>query len=319
MVMEIIYYELNSILQEPLPESVSAIGFFDGIHRGHQQLLMKSIEVAKEKGLKSSMITFSPSPASILAKQEESLLTTVAERIEVAQTMGIDQFIVLKFTKSLSQLNTDDFHNLIIKTLNIRHLVCGEDFRYGFKGSGSTETLKQVDNLGLSVIYDYKYNDIRISSTLIKKEVQEGDLQFANELLGYPYFIKGFVKHGRKVGRTIGFPTINLQYELSKYLIKDGVYVGYTTIKGKNYISTINVGHNPTVNTVEKKSIESFVHDFDEDVYQHRVTFHFLKLLRPEIKFESVEALIEQMNKDIESSEQYFTEDKRRSYDIEII
>lgn len=317
--MQIIYYELKSVLEKPLEESVSAIGFFDGIHRGHQQLINKTIEVAKDKGLKSSMITFSPSPASVLGNQEESLLTTIDERIEVARKLGVDQFIVLKFTRSLSQLSTDDFHEKILNTLNIKHIVCGEDFRYGFKGVGSIETLKTVEGLGLSVIYDYKYEGERISSTLIKENISEKDLELANKLLGYPYFIKGFVKHGRKVGRTIGFPTINLLYESSKYLIKDGVYIGYTNINGKNYVSTINVGHNPTVNTVEKKSIESFVHDFDEDVYSKRVTFHFIKQIRPEIKFDSVQELITQMNRDKETSEAYFTEDIRRRYNIETI
>lgn len=317
--MEVIYYELDSVLGKPLEESVSAIGFFDGIHRGHMQLINKAKEEAKKKNIKSSMITFSPSPASVLANQKEQLLTTITERIHIAEQIGIDQFIVLKFTKSLSQLSPDDFHSKIIDTLNIKHIVCGEDFRYGFKGSGSVSTLKEYQDIDLSVINDYKDGDERISSSRIKENISKKELDVANELLGYSYFIEGYVKHGRKKGRTIGFPTINLNYSESKYLLNQGIYIGYTEIKGKRYISTINVGYNPTINTVEHKSIESFVHDFNEDVYKEKVKFVFLKKIRPEIKFNNVQELIDQMNNDIKESEDYFTSKMRRRHNIETI
>ena len=138
-------------------------------------------------------------------------------------------------------------------------------------------------------------------------------------MLGYNYELNGFVKHGNKKGRTIGFPTLNLDYDQSKIIPKDGVYVGVSVIKGKNYVSTINIGHNPTVNTVIKKSIESFVHNYNQDTYGEKVTFKLIKRIRNEEKFDSVKELISQMNKDIEYSNDYFNESRRRSFNIETI
>lgn len=317
--MRIINYELGSLLEKEIADSVSAIGFFDGLHEGHKQLIKRAISEAKAKGIKSSMITFSPSPASVITGNKEELLTTVNERVKIAESLGVDQFIILKFTRELSSLTPDEFHQEVIGKLKIKHLVCGEDFRYGTKGSGSVETLKNVEGLDLSVINDYKANNKRISSTLIKESLKSSKVEDANELLGYPYFIDGFVKHGRKKGRTIGFPTINLDYAENKILLSDGIYIGITTIDNKNYVSTINVGHNPTINTVTKKSIESFVHDFNSNVYDKKVRFSFIVKVREELKFDNVQELIDQMHKDIEISELFFNEDNRRRYNIEAV
>lgn len=315
--MRIIYYELDSYMKNPIVENVSAIGFFDGLHLGHQQLVNKTLEVAKAKELAAGLITFWPSPASVLKNQKEHLLTTIDERIEIAKSLGIDLFIVIRFSKNLSQLSPDDFYHKVIKKLNVKHLVCGEDFRYGYRGSGSVNTLKLIDELGLSVIRDYKLASQRVSSTLIKEKLKAGEIEVANKLLNRPYMISGYVKHGRKKGRTIGFPTLNLDYKDNKVIVADGVYIGVTKIRDKNYISTINVGHNPTINTVLSKSIESYVHNYNEDTYYQRVEFKFIKRIRPEIKFDNVDALIKKMNEDIKFSENYFDSDKRRLFKIE--
>ena len=317
--MRIIYFELDSYLAKKINDNVCAFGFFDGIHNGHKELLKKAVEVSKVEKIESSMITFSPSPQALLTGNKESLLTTVNERIEIAEEIGMDNVIILRFNKKLASLSPDDFYNKVIKILNIKHVVCGEDFRYGSKGSGSIKTLKDHKDLGLSVISDYKINENRVSSTLVKKSLDEGDMEKASEYLGYPYSIRGYVKHGRKKGRTLGFPTMNLEFSEDKYLPADGVYIGITTVDDKSYVSTINVGHNPTINTMIHKSIESYVHDFNQDSYSKSVTFKFVKKLRDELKFSGVEELIDQMNKDIKDSEEYFTEDVRKRYDIEII
>lgn len=317
--MRIIYFELDSHLVTPIDYSVAAIGFFDGIHNGHKQLISEAVKEAKSRGIKSSMITFSPSPASVLTDSNEMLLTTINERIEVAKQLGIDQFIILRFSKQLSALTPEEFYTKIIERLKIVHLVCGEDFRYGTRGSGSVATLKLIDGLGLTVINDYKLDDERVSSTLIKESLDAGDLELSHKLLGYPYFINGFVKHGRKKGRTIGFPTINLSYPQEKYLLEDGIYVGITTIDNKNYMATINVGHNPTINTMVDTSIEAFLHNYNDDAYNKEVKFSFIKKIRDEKKFDSVQALIDQMHKDIQVTEDYFTDDVKRGFNIENI
>lgn len=317
--MKIIHYEVNTVLNNNLKPLVAAIGFFDGIHKGHQQLIKETIKQGKMKKLETALITFSPSPISVLKNTNEELLTTLKEREKLAKKFKVDNFIVLKFNKKLSYLSPDDFYSKVIKKLNIKHLVCGEDFRYGKKGAGSVETLEKIDELSLSVISDFKFNDQRISSTRIKKMLKEKKVQKANEMLGYSYQLSGYVMHGRKKGRTIGFPTLNLQVEKSKFIPKDGVYIGITEIKGREYASTINIGHNPTINTVNHKSIESYVHDYDQNTYGQKVTFKLLEYIREEIKFKNVEQLISQMNKDIEKTKKYILDNKEKCFNNETI
>ena len=317
--MKIIHYEVNTVLNNNLKPLVAAIGFFDGIHKGHQQLIKETIKQGKMKKVETALITFSPSPISVLKNTNEELLTTLKEREKLAKKFKVDNFIVLKFNKKLSYLSPDDFYSKVIKKLNIKHLVCGEDFRYGKKGAGSVETLEKIDELSLSVISDFKFNDQRISSTRIKKMLKEKKVQKANEMLGYSYQLSGYVMHGRKKGRTIGFPTLNLQVEKSKFIPKDGVYIGITEIKGREYASTINIGHNPTINTVNHKSIESYVHDYDQNTYGQKVTFKLLEYIREEIKFKNVEQLISQMNKDIEKTKKYILDNKEKCFNNETI
>lgn len=317
--MRIVYFELNSKLPNELEPLVAAIGFFDGLHKGHQKLVNEAITQSKRLGLVPTLITFSPSPAAVLSGEPEKLLTTVSERATKANDLGIEVMIVLRFNRELSQLSPNLFYSEVIKKLNIKHLICGKDFRYGYRGSGNIETLSKIQELGLSVVDDYKYENERVSSTRIKLELSQGQVDKVNNLLGYAYELNGFVKHGRKKGRTIGFPTLNVSVEENKILPIDGVYIGVSVIRGKNYLSTINIGHNPTINTVEKKSIESFVHNYDQDTYGQKVTLKLVKRIRDEKKFISVDELIAQMNKDIIETEKYFDEKQRRLFNIETI
>lgn len=317
--MKIINFELDSRLPANLEPIVAAIGFFDGLHKGHQKLVEEVLKQANSQELTPALITFDPSPKSVLTNNPEKTLSTISERIETAKELGLELVIVIRFSKKLSKLSPDLFYERIIKVLNIKHMVCGEDFRYGHKGSGSVKTLKEIRSLGLSVVEDYKYKGERVSSTRIKNLLSSGRVDLAKKMLNKPYELSGFVMHGRKKGRTIGFPTLNLSVEKYKILPADGVYLGVSTIRGKNYVSTINIGHNPTINTVEKKSIESFVHNYNADTYGEKVTLKIIKKLRVEIKFDEVEALIEQMHKDIAQSELYFNNDRRRLYNIEPI
>lgn len=317
--MRIIHFELNSRLENQIGPLVAAIGFFDGLHKGHKQLVDEAVKQAKLQNTQSALITFSPAPVSVLTNQPENLLTTLDERSNLAKEYGIDVLIIIKFNKELSQQAPELFYEKVIKTLNIKHLVSGEDFRFGYKGSGTVQTLKNINDLKLSVISDYKYAGKRISSTRIKDHLALGEIVTANKLLGYSYQLNGFVMHGRKKGRTLGFPTLNLSIEESKFIPKDGVYIGVSVIQGKNYMSTINIGHNPTVNTVKYKSIESYVHNYDQDTYGQRVTFKLLKRIRDEKTFGDVQQLINEMHKDIDATNAYFHPKRRRCFNIETI
>ncbi len=317
--MKTIYFDLHSRIAYETGPLVAAIGFFDGLHQGHKQLVENTVEQAKKNNMKSALITFSPSPESVLANRPEKLLTTIEERIVLAKNLGIEVMIILRFSKELSQLEPMEFYENVIEALNIKHLVCGADFRFGYRGSGNVETLKNIKGLDLTVIPDINFKTERISSTRIKEGLNKGEIESINEMLGYEYELFGYVKHGRKKGRTIGFPTLNLLIEESKIVPRDGVYVGISTIKGVNYMSTINIGHNPTINTVEHKSVESYVHNYNQDTYGQSVSFKILKYIRCEKKFSSVNDLIEQMHRDIETTETYFDNEKRRFFKIETI
>lgn len=314
--MRIINFELNSRLANEIEPLTAAIGFFDGLHRGHMQLVRETIKQAKINKTMSGLITFSPSPASVLANKPEILITTIEERVKLAKKAGIDVLIILRFSKELSQLEPIEFYEKIIKNLEIKHLVCGEDFKFGYRGSGNTETLRQIKDLGLTVIEDYEFDDIRISTTRVKENLSKGNIELVNEMLGYEYELNGFVMHGRKKGRTIGFPTLNLLIEESKYIPKSGVYIAISVIDGLNYISTLNIGHNPTINTVKDTSIESYVHNYQRDTYGSKVTFKLIKRIRDEEKFPNVDKLISQMHLDIENTEKYFDINKRRAFNI---
>lgn len=315
--MRIIYFDINSRIESDLGPLTAAIGFFDGVHRGHQQLVIKTIKKAGKNNHKSALITFSPSPTSVITNKPEDLLSTISERASLVEKAGIDVMIVLKFTKHLSQLEPIEFYKQIIKELNIQHLVVGEDFKFGYRGSGNVETLRNIKELKLSVVSDYKFAKERISSTRIKEALKNGNMTRANTMLGYQYELNGFVKHGRKKGRTIGFPTLNLEVDSSKIIPRDGVYIGISEIMGQNYISTINIGHNPTINTVKAKSVESYVHFYNKDTYGQRVKFKLIKYIRDEKKFAGVKELIDQMNKDIKVSNNYFDKKTREVFSIE--
>lgn len=317
--MKIIYFDINSRIVSKLGPLTAAIGFFDGLHQGHKQLVDKTKIEAEKNNHKSALITFAPSPTSIITNKHEDLLSTVSERAKLVEKAGLDVMIVLKFTKQLSRLSPLDFYKEIIKELNVKHLVTGQDFKFGYRGSGNVKTLKEIKELNLSVVSDYKLKEERISSTRIKEALKNGKVEYANKMLGYEYELNGFVKHGRKKGRTIGFPTLNLEVDASKFIPRDGVYIGISEIMGQNYISTINIGHNPTINTVKAKSIESFVHFYNRDTYGQRVKFKLLKYIRDEIKFSGVKELIEQMNIDIEESNKYFDKVMRELHNIEPI
>lgn len=317
--MKLVYYELDSRIPDALEPLVAAIGFFDGLHIGHQKLICETIEQAHKLGLTPALITFSPSPAAVLTGDVEQLLTTVSERAKKAKELGVEVMIVLRFSKELSQLDPSLFYKQVIEKLNIKYIVCGEDFRYGYRGSGNVETLKKIESLGLSVINDYNFDNERVSSSRIKSELSKGRVDKVKDLLGYTYELNGYVIHGRKKGRTIGFPTLNVSVEQTKILPIDGVYIGISVIKGRNYVCTINIGHNPTINTVKQKSIESFVHNYDQDTYGQNVTLKLLKRIRDEEKFSSVNELIAQMHDDIIETETYFDEKQRRLFNIETI
>lgn len=278
----------------------ACIGYFDGMHLGHMQLVNKAKEIAAKKQIHSALITFDPDPWVVLKGiQDIPHITSMEERIEIGEMCELDEWIIVQFTKELSELPYRQFEIEILKALNIDTLVCGFDYHYGSFGKGNIDTLKAQSDFEVEVVSECTYENEKISSTRIEKCIQEGEMKKLPHLLGRPYSIQGTVIKGNQKGREYGFPTANVYPTYNSLLPKRGVYIGYTCIKGHNYKSMINVGHNPTFNYRQNISIESYCVDFDEDIYGEIVTLTFMEFIREERKFDSKEQLLEQLNQDV--------------------
>lgn len=300
--MEVLYVDLKNINSfKPL---VACIGYFDGIHIGHQKLLSETIAFAKQNELKSACITFHPDPWVVIKKIENiPHLSSMTERIEYAERFHLDYWIILPFTEELSQMETKDFE-LLLSKLNVQKLICGFDFTYGYKGQGNIQSLKAHKNFEVIEVKEIKYLNEKISSTRIENAIYHGDMHLASKLLGRYYSIQGNVVKGSHLGNTIGFPTANIHCKYNAIIPQKGVYIGYINVDQNRYRCMMNVGHNPTFNYQEQISIEAYILDFDEDIYTKEVRIEFVEKIRDEKKFESKEQLILQLNQDIEKAKQ---------------
>ncbi|MEE0966537.1 MAG: bifunctional riboflavin kinase/FAD synthetase [Bacilli bacterium] len=305
--MEIVYLDENTQLNNDV-SIVSAIGFFDGLHLGHMALVDRVIEVADKKGCKKALMTFDHHPLYVLGRMSKDYyLTSMMDRKHILKNKGIDYLFVIKFSKQVAGLSPKDFIETYLIRLNIHHVVCGFDFHFGSKNSGNSETLKTYNPsiLKVDVIDEVLYLNEKISSTRTRKAIEDGDMRLAAMLLNRFYKITGTVIDGRKLGRKLGFPTANINY--GSYLLPAiGVYAVYVYIDNKKYLGMCNVGHNPTVGTLEKRSVEVHIIDFDEKIYDKIVEIEFIEKTRGEVHFKSQDELIQQLKKDKESIKNHF-------------
>lgn len=290
--------------QERLDVRVSAcIGYFDGIHLGHKALIDKAVQIAQEKQIESALITFDPDPW-ITVKGETFVqhLNTMEEREAIAEKYGIQNWIIMDFTKEMSRLSPVEFIHCLMRC-NLDTLVCGFDYHYGAFGRGNTDTLIE-DSKGcfnVAVIDSVDNDGEKISTTRITALIKKGEIKKANELLNYPYSISGLVVKGRQRGAEIGFPTANLEVDEEYVLPGCGVYAGWAEVDGKSYLCMINIGHNPTFNYREQISVEAHLFDFRENLYGKKMHLEFISRIRDEKKFGSVDELIRQLNEDKKS------------------
>ena len=295
--------QINDLSQIGLRKEdvVACIGYFDGVHLGHQALINKTIERAKELNAKSMLITFHPDPWSVInRKSNVKHITPLKTKLEVIQSFGIDEVIIMKFDSSFSKLSPDDFVNHVLIGLGIVELVIGSDFKFGYRGAGNVSYLKETFGHAIlthEINLEETDQDI-ISSTYLIQTILRGEVDKTEQLLGRPYKISGFVIHGAKTGRKIGFPTANLKIEDEFVIPKEGVYAGYVYVGDEKYQSIVNIGYNPTINTRDELSIETHILDFDQVIYGEVIHQTFNKRLRDELKFDSVDALIDQMEND---------------------
>lgn len=284
---------------------VATVGFFDGLHVGHRFLIEELKTIAASQNLNSVVITFSTHPRKVLHSEfQTQLITTFSEKLIQLESTGIDECIVLDFTIEMAKLSAFDFLKLILRDkFNVKTLLVGHDHRFGHNRMDGINEYKQFGKeLGLNVIeanYFSTDSDYHISSSTIRSAINTGDIEKANRLLTYEYSIFGDVINGFNVGKKIGFPTANIKPEDSQKLIPAiGVYAVRVHWKNTAYKGMLNIGNRPTMNNGDNVSIEVHIIDFDTDIYSEKIKIDFIKKIRDEIKFNSVEELVEQLHKD---------------------
>lgn len=292
-------------LQEP---SAIAIGKFDGVHLGHRKVLQDLME-QKKNGLKIAVFTFEPSPAVLFSgKKIPSLMTRNEKRLFLEQ-IGVDHLIEFPMNYETAATDPEVFvREYLSRRLKARYIVAGDDVSFGDRGAGNAALLVKLSSeLGyrLNLIEKVYYQGQEISSTRVRDLVTSGNMPEANELLGTPYTVSGTVLHGKKLGRTIGMPTVNLEPEEEKLLPPNGVYYSEVEYNGRVYPSITNIGTKPTVSSEVRMGVESYLYDFHETIYGADITTRLLEFKRPEMRFSGVDALRAQMEEDIASGARY--------------
>lgn len=303
--MEIITNTANFYLER---ETAVAIGKFDGIHIGHRRLLEEILEKKKE-GLCACVFTFDPAPAVLFGLSDGKELTTKEEKHALFKRMGVDVVIEFPMNRETAATSPEAFaREILAERMQARFLAAGSDLSFGAKGAGNASLLKKLGSgLGFQVnIIDKVCLEGReISSTYVRSYVEKGDMEQTEKLLGMPYPVMGTVVKGNQLGRTLGFPTLNLLPESSKLLPPNGVYYSRVLCGGRIYRAISNVGYKPTVTKNRVMGIESYLYDFREDAYGRDIEVYLLKFRRPEQRFQNVEALVRQLKEDIAAGALY--------------
>jgi riboflavin kinase / FMN adenylyltransferase len=289
---------------------VIALGTFDGVHLGHQKLLHKLVYIKQKYNYASMVYTFMNHPLHIMNDENKpSLLMTKQEKALSLQEYNIDYLYMVSFTKKFSMTPYDDFLIDLINKIPISHIVVGYDFKFGYNGMGTVQSIVKIAslyNVKVHVIPPMRMNDDVISSTKVRQYIANGNIQDANILLGKLYTLSGKVIQGKKIGRTLGFPTANIQYDPVKILPSNGVYVTIVDINGTYYPSITSVGTNPTVNINKMITIETHILNFNFSIYDIFIKVLFLKKLREEIRFTSRKDLVAQVFLDIAYANDFY-------------
>jgi riboflavin kinase/FMN adenylyltransferase len=282
---------------------------FDGVHLGHKSIIDALIKTGSENNLETAVLTFWPHPRFIFNPNEDlKLLNTVEEKKSLMEKYGIDHLFLKEFDEEFRNLTGEEFvRQILIEKLHVKYLIIGYDHSFGKNKSGNFELLQKLSaELGFEVeqMEAINIHENNISSTKIRNALLAGDIKKANEMLGYSYSVSGSVVHGKKIGRTIGYPTANIETDSIKLLPKKGAYIVEVLVKGKEYKGMLSVGTNPTVNG-EKLTVEVYILDFNEDIYGENITVSFRDFLHDEIKFEGLDKLIERLDEDKRLTEEF--------------
>ena len=294
----------------PKKNSVVTIGTFDGVHIGHQKIIKQLVEIARKEDLQAVVLTFFPHPRMVLQKDTSiKLINTIDEKSQLLENFGIDHLVIHKFTIDFSRLGAVEFvRDILVNKLHVKHIIIGYDHRFGRNRNANVDNLREygeVYNFKITEISAQEIDEVAVSSTKIRKALNEGDIEVANAFLGYNFMLTGTVVKGRNLGEQIGFPTANINIEEPYKLIpKNGSYVVKSIIDNKTIYGMMNIGNNPTVNG-ESQSIEVHFFNFQKNIYDKKIQVELLKRLRDEQKFNSVDALKVQLRKDKKTSLNY--------------
>lgn len=294
--------------------TVIALGFFDGVHMGHGALLRRTVERAKELNAAPAVFTFDRPPKEVVTGKKIFLINSPEDRQGLIHRLyGIDQVILAPFDEAMMTLPWDRFiTELLVEKYGAVHLIAGHDYHFGYKNAGTPELLQEKCRqlgLGCDIIPKVEYDGITVSSTHIRQLVEEGNLEKASEFLGHRHCLTQTVSHGFRIGRTIGIPTINLSVPIHVSVPGKGVYVTRVYLPdGHDYPGVTNVGSRPTVSDSGIISVETFLLDYEGDLYEKDVRIEFCTRLRDERKFEDLQSLKTQIEKDIAAAKSYFSE-----------
>ncbi len=302
-----VHYGLDHFKAE---KPVVTIGTFDGVHLGHREVISELQRFSKASGGESVVFTFYPHPRMIVSPNEDSLrlITTKEEKIALFERIGIDHLVIFPFSKEFSELSYDEFvARILVEKMKIHCLVVGYDHKFGHERKGDFQALSRLsEKLGFTVekLDKLLVENVAVSSTHIRKALENGDVHLANEFLGYAYTLTGRVIEGNQLGRKMGFPTANIEtFDNHKLVPRDGVYAVNVELNSGFYKGMLNVGTRPTVNfNVDHRSIEVHIFDFDQDIYHENVTIHFVQKIRDEQRFPNIDLLRQQLGRDKETT-----------------
>jgi riboflavin kinase / FMN adenylyltransferase len=301
--------------KEQFKPMVIALGYFDGVHLGHRKVIDTATRIATEKGVKSAVMTFTPHPSVILKKVEKvEYITPLEEKIKIISDLQVDYLFVINFTSEFANLLPQEFVDQYLIDLGAVHVVAGFDYSYGKLGKGTMETLPfhSREAFNFTVVPKLESHDEKISSSLIRKNIKNGGLDTLPDLLGRFYTTTGFVIHGDKRGRTIGFPTANIDLHEDYILPPLGVHAVRIMVKGEWHEGVCNIGYKPTFNKEQthRPAVEVHIFDFAHQIYGENVTIEWRKYLRTEQKFAGIDELVAQIERDKQNSLQYFENSK---------
>ncbi|WP_425540128.1 bifunctional riboflavin kinase/FAD synthetase [Microaceticoccus formicicus] len=297
--MKIINLNNNMPYNNP---TIIGLGNFDGIHKGHLELMHEVINKSKSSDLESSVILFNTHTEVVINnKINQSQLTSLDDKIEILKEIGMDNVFIIDFSAELRNMTAEGFVcKILVDLCNAKAIVVGKDYTFGYNASGNVEKLIELskDRYEIKIIDDYKIDGFRVSSSSIRSLIEDGNIEYANKLIGRNYRLKGKVVKGDGRGKNLGFPTANINLNFNYLVPKDGVYLSNIIVKDKSYRSLTSIGYNPTFNGSTLR-VEVYIDEFDEDIYGEDIILYFVKYLRPMINFSSIEELIDQMNLDL--------------------